>query len=184
MTTTTTATRTASEKQVNFIAKLLGEKDLSTYDAGKASILGQVVSGEITTLPSTSASAAIKELLALPVKAAVTTEKPAAVDYGVPAGRYAVDLGEGVKFYVIDQPTEGRWAGYTFVKVQASDDLYPVKQYAAKNAILRAIAVNPAEASLRYGRLLGSCGVCGRTLTDETSRERGIGPVCADKTGW
>ena len=34
-----------------------------------------------------------------------------------------------------------------------------------------------------YGRLYGRCMVCGRSLTDEGSIERGIGPICASK-GW
>jgi hypothetical protein len=34
---------------------------------------------------------------------------------------------------------------------------------------------------VRYGMLIGKCGVCGRTLTDEESRANGIGPVCAER---
>ena len=40
------------------------------------------------------------------------------------------------------------------------------------------------ECAIAYGRELGVCGVCGRTLTDENSREAGIGPVCAVNMGW
>lgn len=103
----------------------------------------------------------------------------------VPAGRYALDGEDGTtKFFVVDRPEEGRWAGYTFVSRQASDEKYAVRNRTEREAILDRIAVDPAAASLRYGKELGSCGVCGRTLTDETSRERGIGPVCAERTGW
>ena len=35
------------------------------------------------------------------------------------------------------------------------------------------------EQAQKYGRLYGICVVCGRVLTDETSIERGIGPVCS-----
>lgn len=35
-----------------------------------------------------------------------------------------------------------------------------------------------------YGKLYGVCCICGRTLTDEVSIERGIGPICATKQGW
>jgi hypothetical protein len=101
----------------------------------------------------------------------------------VPAGRYAVDTEAGhLAFYRVDRPTEGRWAGYTFVNVQASDELHPVRGGAAK-AVLAKIAVDPTAAMLRYGQEIGKCGHCGRTLTDETSRERGIGPVCAGHLG-
>lgn len=35
-----------------------------------------------------------------------------------------------------------------------------------------------------FGVLYGTCVVCGRTLTDETSISRGIGPVCEAKGRW
>ena len=34
-----------------------------------------------------------------------------------------------------------------------------------------------------YGGIMCSCGVCGKTLTDEISKATGIGPVCAKKLG-
>ena len=100
----------------------------------------------------------------------------------VPAGRYALDNGNGsVRFYRVDRPTEGRWAGYTFVKVQASDEEFNVKNRQERESILARIAVDPAASSKLYGIELGVCGVCGRTLTNDESRAAGIGPVCAAK---
>lgn len=101
----------------------------------------------------------------------------------VPAGRYAVEVDGKLGFFKVDQPTEGRWAGYTFVKQMASDTEYAVRGD-RKDLVLSAIANAPQAASVRYGREIGACGVCGRTLTDEGSRARGIGPICADKMGW
>lgn len=37
------------------------------------------------------------------------------------------------------------------------------------------------DTARQFGQLYGMCGVCGRTLTDETSIAAGIGPVCAGK---
>lgn len=102
---------------------------------------------------------------------------------GVPAGRYAVDVDGKLGFFKVDRPTEGRWAGYTFVKQMASDAEYPVRGQ-RKNLVLAAVAANPQAASMRYGREIGKCGVCGRTLTNDESRAAGIGPVCAQKMGW
>jgi hypothetical protein len=104
----------------------------------------------------------------------------------VPAGRYAVTGEDGTtKFYRVDRPTEGRWVGYVFVKVQAGDDLYNVYNRQARNTILAKIAADGVqEAMLRYGREIGNCGHCGRTLTNEESRAAGIGPVCRGKMGW
>jgi hypothetical protein len=99
-------------------------------------------------------------------------------------GRYAVTIDGTLKFYKVDQGKEGtRWAGRTFVSVQASDELFPVRNPNARQEILNLIARDPEAAMRRYGQELGSCGHCGRTLTDENSRAAGIGPVCADK-GW
>lgn len=44
--------------------------------------------------------------------------------------------------------------------------------------VLRAFALDPEAALATYGHLTGQCGICGRTLTDPTSVERGIGPIC------
>lgn len=117
---------------------------------------------------------------------AARDDRPSAEE--VPAGRYAVDTNEGaanaLAFYKVDRPTEGRWAGYVFVKQIVSDDEQRMSR-AAGDAILRKIAEVGAEAaSARYGHEIGSCGICGRTLTNDESRERGIGPICADKMGW
>ena len=39
-------------------------------------------------------------------------------------------------------------------------------------------------AMVAYGLELGHCGACGRELTNQASRERGIGPVCVLKYGF
>ena len=47
-----------------------------------------------------------------------------------------------------------------------------------------AVAADPASAAIAYGKRFGKCSVCARTLTDEESINRGIGPVCATRFGW
>lgn len=37
------------------------------------------------------------------------------------------------------------------------------------------------DAHILYGQEIGSCGLCGRSLTDEASRARGLGSDCASK---
>ena len=102
----------------------------------------------------------------------------------VPAGRYALKVDDTWKFYKVDKPTEGRWAGYTFVSIFASDEKHPVRSRQAREGILSQIAVDPQRAMLDYGQQIGSCGHCGRTLTNPESIERGIGPICAERMGW
>lgn len=105
-----------------------------------------------------------------------------------PPGRYAVlTPGEGIDgklhFFKIDAPTEGRWAGYVFVKEQAGDDLFSVKGERGAR-VIRLIAEDARGAMVMYGQEIGKCGHCNRTLTDEESRRNGIGPVCAQKVNF
>jgi hypothetical protein len=84
------------------------------------------------------------------------------------------------KFFKIEKPEPpSRWAGYTFIKVQASDYFYPVKDIRRRTLILTEIAKDPINAMNEYGIRLGVCGYCGRTLTAVDSRLRGMGPICA-----
>lgn len=111
--------------------------------------------------------------------------RPVTQTVDVPDGRYALDTDDGVGFFVIEHGKQGgRWEGRIFVSQQAGDSVFPVKNPARRAAILEAIAVDPAAALARYGRELGVCGACGRTLTDEESRRIGIGPICRMKGGW
>lgn len=176
VTDTTPSPKPASEASVNFLVKLSAERAPHVAEAvirEWAAIMGQRM-----------VSAKIEELKALPVVA--KAEAPATDAPDVPAGRYAVTGEDGsTKFYRVDRPTEGKWAGYVFVKVQAGDELHPLKGRTAKDGVLRKIAADGIqEAMLRYGREIGECGHCGRTLTNEESRELGIGPICRNKMGW
>lgn len=167
----------ASEAQVSYLRSLLVKHgaDQVEVDAVEAKIAANDLSKK-------AASAAIENLKSRPVVA----HAPASSNFSVPevpAGHYAVEIDGVLKFYKVDRPTEGRWAGRTFVKVQASDDLYAVRGAGAA-AVLKAIAADPKTAMLRYGQEIGSCGHCHRTLTNEESRAAGIGPVCRGKMGW
>lgn len=117
-----------------------------------------------------------------PYRAPAATATPAAPAVDVPAGRYAVATEDGatnaLAFYKVDRPTEGRWAGYTFVKLIVSDDEQRLSRAASQAVLAKIAEAGPAEASALYGHEIGSCGVCGRTLTNDESRARGIGPVC------
>jgi uncharacterized protein DUF6011 len=97
--------------------------------------------------------------------------------------RVAVLLGDDdkLRFFHLDTPLKGKWKGCLFTKEQASDELYKVRDITREEAVLRVVIADAEGALVRYGLELGSCGMCGRTLTDEESRARGVGPVCAEK---
>lgn len=94
-------------------------------------------------------------------------------------GRYAIDFEGQLRFFKVEFG-KNRWEGYTFIKEQAGDDLFNVRNKQRRERITAAILADP-DALARYGQELGVCGDCGRTLTDETSRAIGIGPVCRSK---
>jgi hypothetical protein len=108
----------------------------------------------------------------------------------IPSGLYAVPNGETRLKIAIRRPGKNsKWHGWTFVDDGAaygSRNNYgrqaPGKNYVGKcEDQLAAIAADPKAAAQEYGRLTGTCGMCGRHLEDELSVERGIGPICWSK---
>lgn len=156
----------ASAPQQNLINILMGERDLSGINVPVTAFL---TSNEARNL--------INLMKAQPYKRSPQVETPE-----VPAGTYAIEV-DGKLCFVRVEHGKGRWAGRTFVKQQAGDDLYPVRGSRA-NTMLALIAEDPRAAMALYGHEIGRCGRCGRTLTDAESRELGIGPVCVEKLGW
>lgn len=87
--------------------------------------------------------------------------------------------------YVTTRPqkgidAEGRYLGKVmggkFLKVRECDAT-------SEQAVVN-VCAQPADAAVAYGKRYGECAVCGRELTDGTSIDRGIGPVCAEKYGF
>ncbi len=120
---------------------------------------------------------------AMHAKVSARQAPAAAKPVEVASGHYALLVDGIVKFYRVNNVTEGRWAGYTFVDAQASDEYHKVGREGSAR-VLAAIAADPQAAMKLYGISLGRCGHCNRTLTDETSRAAGIGPICAGRMGW
>lgn len=108
---------------------------------------------------------------------------PQRIETDVVAGHYALESSghNDLVFYRVDRPTEGSYAGRTFVKlvVGGHPDRNVPRSHVA--GILERISQDP-DAAARYGRELGRCCRCNRTLTDETSRSLGVGPECRSKT--
>lgn len=158
-----------TDKQIAFLRKLRDERGIS---------------GD---LPATKreASAEIERLLAMPKKKQAGAPQPQPLA-DVPAGYYALDTKENAKndiaFYRVDRPDEGKWAGWTFVKRIVGgrvDERVPKNQVAS--ILSRIEGAGISEASARYGQEIGRCGRCNRTLTNDESRQMGIGPECRRK---
>jgi hypothetical protein len=100
-------------------------------------------------------------------------------------------------FLLFDRPGErdrfgqpSKWHGWVFVKQQQGPDEVrlgsqrPGETYAGQwPSLVDKVLADPMAAVARYGLELGVCGVCGKALTNEESREAGIGPVCLRKLG-
>lgn len=69
----------------------------------------------------------------------------------------------------------GKIAGGRFVAQQVCS--------AEQQAKVLAFVADPAEAAKVYGQTTGVCCVCNATLRSEW-KNRGIGPICAQKFGW
>jgi hypothetical protein len=123
------------------------------------------------------------------------------VDLSVIEGMFDTAKGNGLKrptyraegLVINAAPAHGANAGALYVK--GADGVYYGKivgrvfkptwdgRQAEAAGKLLAIAANPLEAAVRYGRLTNACSCCGRDLTDPVSVARGIGPICAEKWG-
>ena len=163
----------ATEKQIEFIKSLALTRDLAP---DYREMIDQLIPMlEDQQIPRPVASRVIDKMKTFPnlpkedVRVTDEMEMPN-------AGRYAIEHGGQMRFFKVDRPTQGKWAGFTFLSEQAGDEEFPVRGPRRK-AILQAL-VNDSQAMARYGQEIGVCGACGRTLTDELSRELGLGPVC------
>lgn len=101
---------------------------------------------------------------------------------GAGYGYYALEINGTVKFFRVERPTEGKWAGRTFVKAQASGDFHKIERGPAFG-ILTLIAQDPDAAAALYGKTLFRCSSCHKLLTDPESIEAGRGPDCRKKLG-
>lgn len=107
--------------------------------------------------------------------------------------RHAVKNSEGTLTFVrVDRPNKAgsNWVGWTFVKQvigpreERVGRQKPGETYEGTLVgILGKVLHDPVASMAAYGREIGECGRCGRRLTDETSRNYGIGPDCRSMLG-
>lgn len=99
-------------------------------------------------------------------------------------------LGE---FVFSPAPATGKNPGAIYVKHSdgsylgkvAGSRLFTVSSVSpAVEAEIVAVAADPMNAAIAYGKRYGKCSICARTLTDEASIARGMGTVCAERFGW
>lgn len=181
----------ATPPQVEYLKALRDGKDLSSLSTEQVTWL---ISTDFSSVPKRRASDVISQLTKLPWKPKgeqaqaeaefkKNNDLPASMN-DIPDGYYAVEGVEGhkneISFFRLRSPKQGNWVGYQFTdQVVGHGKRYPVKDAVAREKIhelIRTQGVDPCR--MRYGQEIGACGRCGRELTDDTSRRRGIGPDC------
>lgn len=164
----------ATPKQIAYLIGLRDGKDLSPLEPEQKAWLEDT---DFTNVSKAKASTIIEKLKELAWKPREMDSPLFKEMYDIPVetGRYAIPGKDGaLRFYSVKRNTEKL---AVWVDVWASDARYPIKAIPQRIEILKEIAADP-DAGPRFGREIGKCYVCGRTLTDETSRSLGIGPVC------
>lgn len=175
-----------SEPQIKYVLGLQGERDLpGDYKVKTDTDLRAMDKVEVSGLIG---------MLKLLRRQDSAKAQPS---WSMPSGRYAVKVPRGGpqendhewRFFLVDKPTDGKWKGYTFIKrlIGGGDngDYRKVDMPAAsRNNTLNDIEADWQQAMIDFGKQSGSCGHCGRALSNEDSLARGIGPICAGKMGW
>lgn len=154
----------ATEKQINFLSRLLVERGLFVSDEE----LGQLTKKE--------ASARIDALLQTP-RAPKVVREPEITD-----GMYRnPQTGEIYKVQIAVHGSGKLYAKKLMVEGEGHDaDVWFEYAPGMVNRLKVEWKMTLEEAKA-FGALYGSCCVCGRTLTNEESIEAGIGPICAGK---
>lgn len=166
-----------TEPQRTYIVDLSNQRDTNTLAFARGTLTEVLANEEaknagkapVHVVSQLAASVLIDELLECPRVSTNGLWKTQ-----VPAGRYAIELHNKLRFFVVRYTKRGR----LIINEQASDALY-AKNFTEYRVIVQTILKAGIEAAgQRYGQELGHCYNCGRTLTDEESRAAGIGPVC------
>ena len=158
--------RPATIPQKSLIARLVSERRGAAFTAPMLSMMAAARSD--SSFSTQSASWLIEQLFATPkpAAAALSNEKPADLGY------YLVD--ETV-YVVVESKTSGKHYAKRMSVIGARGRWEYAHGMVYHLAGAHRLTVEEARI---LGRSLGCCMICGATLTDPESVERGIGPIC------
>lgn len=168
-----------SDAQLNYFTALVEGKVLSDEQRDHLRKM-------VPTLDKRTTSNLIQWMTGLPWAPrpkAVTTPQPQVPQ--ILEGCYAIEhpKDKTIRFYEVRKPSKGKWVGYVFLSQWSGENHIPIRDKQERELVYGEIAKNPMESLKRYGKEIGRCGHCRKQLTDETSREIGIGPVCRKALG-
>lgn len=157
-----------SQKQFDFIKRLIAERDTTEIDGIIVIFRNTALQG---TMTSRDASALIESLMSLPKKAAAAADEPEAGVYTDGTNFVRVYLGK----------ESGRMLAKTIILLPEG------VEYVYAGAATRVLTPNFRRMDVdevgSLGKTFDHCVMCGRRLDDPVSVDRGIGPICADKYG-
>lgn len=101
----------------------------------------------------------------------------------VPPGKYALMQPDGdVKFYQVGKITHDGKPRFVHALIGAPGDFARQRIY-RYDGVLSKIAADHKAAFALFGQKVGQCGVCSSPLTQQHTRERGVGDICWGKLG-
>jgi hypothetical protein len=178
---TTATTQRAVPQQIEDIKYLLGRLEARGQDTTTVR-QGMNALWTAGTFDVDTAAGVIRGLLRtteqLDLAARIPEQTAPAAPVTVPTGRYAVRTNTDDEHYAFYRV----WRGEHFTKVYllASDSETALPGPTAVS-VLRKIELDVKEAACAYGREIGVCGMCNRTLTNPESIAAGIGPICSQR---
>lgn len=169
----------ASEKQISFIKVLLDERDFFSLDDIDRTVARKVMAGE--PIRGHQASRLITNLKVTAYSSKVSSngfQKDRAKPEPKPELEAGIYLRDDV-VYKVQRAVHG--SGRMYAKALVVDEFGSARFEMAKGAIFKLAPEHrmTLEQAKEFGAVYGVCCRCGATLTDETSIEAGIGPVCA-----
>jgi hypothetical protein len=172
------ATHQATQKQIDFIETLLTEMaNLGRRDDALDLFQTFTEQAENNAFTMAQASIAITELKEKLKKLRVTEVKWPAVPTGRFAYKKSDDPDDIAFFHVVVKDN-----GFPLLWVYTPMEEIPVQAVPQKKAILQKIAdLGTLECELLFGQKIGICSRCGTELTNQKSRDYGMGPICRAK---
>lgn len=177
-----------TDAQKNYMEQLITViTDLNAEDGQKARTYtdGVTEHGKWTPGREGNASKWIDRLIAKKQALRAAAPKVAPVtapgEVEIPANNYAITKDGEVKCYTVDYGKEGtRWEGFLFLNRISSDDRFPIRNRAEKEAILATIREDVEASQILAGLTLRSCRRCHRTLSDTKNPyfSVALGPDC------
>ena len=142
-----------------------------------------------------AAEMVLKNLNGCPDKAVVTDAQPERLTptgdlSQIPVGYYATPSRTGsndVDFWKVERPEDGKYAGFTFAKrvlgggSDGQTRLIKVHMSEQRSALAAIARQGLEESRMLYAVNMKRCTRCNRDLSDDLSRERGMGNDCWNK---